>query len=88
VLTHKYRTGDVVWLLNEKLGENECQKFKPAYVGPCIVTEVYSELVFRIQIDARGESRVVNHNKLLPYQGDNPPKWIQKIQLEITRQQN
>lgn len=47
MLIHKYTTGDVVWLFNEKLG-NKCPKFKQAYVGPCIVTETFSDLVFRI----------------------------------------
>lgn len=47
MLIHKYTTGDVVWLFNEKLG-NKCPKFKQAYVGPCIVTETFSDLVFKI----------------------------------------
>lgn len=81
MLIHRYTIGDFVWLLNEIHGENECPKFKQAYVGHCIVTETFSDLVFKIQVDARGDSRVVNHNKLLPYQGDCPPKWIQKVVL-------
>lgn len=88
MLTHRYTTVDVVWLLNEKVAENECPKFKQTYVGPCIIKEIYSPLVLKIQNDARGECRVVNHNKLLPYRGDDQPKWIQKAGLEIQWKQN
>lgn len=82
-LVHTYKAGDIVWLLNEKIGDSECPKFRSAYIGPCVVLKVLSELVFKIQLDARGESRVVNHNKLLPYIGNTPPKWVLKLTREL-----
>lgn len=79
VFTHSYSVGDLVWKLNENIYAGECTKLQPVYVGPCVVVKVHSELVFEIQMDARGFRKVVNHNKLLPYRGDKPPRWAQKL---------
>lgn len=64
VFTHSYSVGDLVWKLNENIYAGECTKLQPVYVGPCVVVKVHSELVFEIQMDARGFRKVVNHNKL------------------------
>lgn len=85
---HKYTTGDVAQLFNEKLGDNECPKFEQVYEGPCIITDTFSGLVSKIQVDAGGDSRVVNHNKLLLYRGDCSPNQIQKVVLETKRKEN
>jgi hypothetical protein len=39
-LVHKYKAGDIVWLMNEKIGDSECPKFRSVYIGPCVVLKV------------------------------------------------
>lgn len=85
VLINKYEVGDIVWLLNEKMNDGECPKFRKTYIGPCIVLKVFSDLVFEIQLDACGDCRVINHNKLLPYKGDMPPKWALKLSEKLKK---
>ena len=80
---HKYTKGDLVWLMNENFAEGVCAKLQQNYIGPFVVKQCYSDLVFRIQLDASGASKVVNHNKMLPYCGENPPKWTKKIAKRI-----
>lgn len=82
---HKYATGDLVWKLNENIYAGECAKLQPVYVGPCVVIKTHSDLVFEIQLDARGQRKVVNHNKLLPHHGSQPPKWAQKIAQNLKK---
>ena len=33
---------------------------------------------FVLQLDKGGAERPVHHNKLKPYEGRNPPKWVNK----------
>ena len=82
-LVNKYLVGDLVWILNEQSPEGECHKLQPAYIGPCVVTKVFSDLVFEIRLDARDQHKVVNHNKLLPYRGDSPPRWALRLSQKL-----
>ncbi|XP_062596869.1 uncharacterized protein LOC134258359 [Saccostrea cucullata] len=82
---NSYSVGDVVWKLNENIYVGECAKLQPVYIGPCVVVKVHSDLVFEIQLDARGQRKVVNHNKLLPYRGSQPPKWVQNIEQKLKK---
>lgn len=83
VLIHKYAAGDIVWLLNEKVKDGECPKLRKAYAGPFVVLKVFSDLVLEIQLDVCGECKIVNHNKLLPYNGCMPPKWALKLSEKL-----
>jgi hypothetical protein len=70
-----FNPGDAVWLLNEtrKIGQNP--KLQPTYLGPYIVLERLNNLVYKIQLDDKGQERIVNHDKLKKYLGDNYPAW-------------
>lgn len=72
---NSYKTGDPVWLLNEIRKEGVCQKLKPVYVGPCIILKKMNSLNYCIQLDRDGPVKVVNHDKLKPYQGNRYPEW-------------
>ena len=77
---HTYKRGDLVWLLNEVRKESVCPKLQPAFIGPFVVTMKISDLNYRIQKDKDGHKVVtVHHDKLKPYQGQNPPKWAKKL---------
>ena len=85
LLVHHYEPGNIVWMLNDKTDIGVCQKLQPAYYGPCIVIAKFSDLVFKVQVSADGTTKVVNHDKLLPYRGISPPKWILRISAKILR---
>ena len=52
-------------------------KLEMSYEGPFIVKQALSNVNFRIQLDRHGKEKVVNHNKLKPYEGHNASKWLQ-----------
>lgn len=34
---------------------------------------------FVLQLDKDGTKRPVHHNKIKPYEGNNPPRWVMKV---------
>ena len=55
----------------------------PAYYGPFLVRRKMSEVDFLIQLDRDGKEQVVHHDKLKPYEGDHPPKWVQRAKKRL-----
>lgn len=76
VALNKYNMGDVVWLLNETRHKGVCPKLEMVYEGPYIIKHKVSEMNFVVQFDKKGKQKLVHHNKLKPYKGENPPKWV------------
>jgi hypothetical protein len=78
-LVNQYDPGDLVWLLNELREAEVCPKLQPAYLGPLVVSKVLSVYDFEIVVNSAGKTKVVHHDKLKPYIGNNPPGWT-KVQ--------
>jgi hypothetical protein len=74
----QYKPGDLVWYLNERRVEGVCPKLQASYEGPYLVVKRYNDQDYRIQMDSQGKQRVTHHDKLKPYRGENPPKWVKK----------
>jgi hypothetical protein len=36
-------------------------------------------------MDQDGNKRVVNHDKLKPYEGEKPPNWTVKLQMKLKK---
>ena len=37
----------------------------------------------KLQLDKQGNEKIVHHNKLKPYEGDQVPKWILQEQRKL-----
>ena len=72
---NSYDLGDAVWYLNEARYVDKSPKLQSAYLGPYVVIKKLNEQDYMIQIELNGKTMVVHHNKLKPYEGENPPKW-------------
>ena len=70
-----YQPGDAVWYLHEQRKEGVCTKLQPLYMDPCVVLKKYNDLVYCVQLSKDGPIKVLNHDKLKPYQGQHYPKW-------------
>ncbi|CAG2256003.1 unnamed protein product [Mytilus edulis] len=79
-----YNIFDKVWYLNETRKEGISPKLQPLYLGPCLITKKLNEINFEIQLDAKGTRKVINHNKLKPYIGENIPKWMKIVEKQIS----
>ena len=75
ICMNSYTVGDAVWYLNEQRKEGICPKLQSLYVGPCVVLNKFNDINYCIQLTEDGPVRVVNHDKLKPYDGENLPKW-------------
>ena len=80
---HQYNIGDIVWCLHETKKVGICPKLEKCFDGPFIIHKKYSDLNFVIQLNANGQERVVHHNKLKSYAGEDIPSWILKARKHL-----
>lgn len=71
-----YKTGDLVWLFNPTRTKGRCPKLQRPWVGPFTVTHKISDILFRIQRSPHSKPKVVHHDRLKPYLGENIPDWF------------
>ena len=74
-----YRVGDIVWYQHETKKVGVTHKLERLYDGPFLVSKKLSEVNFEIMMGSKGPHKVVHHNKLKPFEGRDPPKWIKKV---------
>ena len=82
---NKYEKGNLVWYLLETHKVGEAPKLKQAYHGPFLVKKKVTEVDFLIQLDKNGKVQIVHHDKLKPYEGDQPPKWVVKARNKLLK---
>ena len=82
-----YRVGDLVWLQNEAREIGVCTKLQPAFVGPYVVVDVYNLTNLRIQLDAKGKTRVIHHDKLKPFEGTSTIHWLNALSKRLKSKQ-
>ena len=85
VLVNKYQPGDAVWSLLEARKLGVMPKLEPAYEGPFLVKANYADIDFLLQIDQSGKERVSHHDKLKPYRGDYPPRWLVRAKKKLLK---
>lgn len=83
---HKYKVGDIVWCLKEARKVGVTPKLEKTYQGPFLIKEKYSDLNFVLQFDESGDERVLHHDKLKLYEGDNPSKWLLRASKKLARE--
>ena len=77
--------GDLVWYLVESCRPGKCLKLEPNYTGPYVVICRFSPLNLKIQMSKSGTTKVVHHNKLKKYEGDNPPSWVIRLSKKVRK---
>ncbi|CAC5425004.1 unnamed protein product [Mytilus coruscus] len=76
-----FEVNDKVWcMLGNKKGISP--KLQALYTGPCLITRKFNDINYEIQVDESGLRKVVNHDKLKQYNGENIPKWIKTLVKE------
>ena len=76
---HRYEVGDIVWCLMETRTMGVSPKLESIFEGPFLIKQKLSEMDFVLQLDKDGTKRSVHHNKIKPYEGNNPPRWVMKV---------
>jgi len=80
-IVHKiYDVGAPVWLHNPKPKKGLNRKLQRDWCGPFIITHRLNDIIYRVQETQRSKSKVVHHDKLKLYTGENVPTWFQRSQ--------
>ena len=72
-----FEVGDLVYRLNAVSKKGECKKLKPIWIGPLVVTEVISPVLYRVK-DCHREF-VLHHDRLKLCQDRVIPMWVQHL---------
>ena len=72
-----FKPKDLVWVENHSFKPSQSKKLQPAYEGPCIITKKYNDLTYKVMLSEH-TVKVLNHNKMKPYEGEHLPIWIKK----------
>ena len=73
-----YNVGTPVWLYNPKQKQGLSRKLQGEWIGPFIVTHKLNDVIYRIQLSQKSKPKVVHHDKLKIYTGENVPSWFSK----------
>ena len=83
VAVNRFEKGDYVWCLNEARKVGVAPKLQHTYHGPFLVLEKVNDANFVIQMDKDGKKVLLHHDKLKPYEGENPPKWLARSRKKL-----
>ncbi len=88
ISVNKYTAGDAVWCLAESRKVGVAPKLERTYAGPYLVKQAVTDVNFILQMDKHGREKLVHHNKLKPYEGVQPPKWIKHAKRKLKQGHN
>jgi len=73
---NQFNVGDAVWYYqyHRKVGLNP--KLQRPWHGPYVVVKRLNDVLYRIKLSSKAKAKVVHHDKLKPYVGDNQPPWF------------
>jgi hypothetical protein len=71
---HNY--GDTVWYYQYQRKVSLNPKLQRPWHRPFVVIERLNDVMYCIKLSPRSQPKVVHHNKLKPYVGENRPTWF------------
>lgn len=75
---NSFKTGDLVWYLNEVRKVGLCEKLQALYIGPVLVISPKGPRDYVIQLDKQGTRKLVHQDKLKLYNGPKSLPWAKK----------
>ena len=76
-----YEKGDLVYQRNEAGQVGQSRKLQPIFIGPVLVTQVLSPVLFRVE--NRKRSYVLHHDRLIPCKDRVIPLWIRRKRHDL-----
>ena len=74
-----YEKGDLVYQHNEAGQVGQSKKLQPIFIGPVIVTQVLSPVLYRVE----NRSYVLHHDRLIPCKDRIIPLWIRRKRHDL-----
>ena len=76
-----YERGDLVYQRNEAGQVGQSKKLQAIFIGPVIVTQVLSPVLYRVE--NRKRSYVLHHDRLIPCKDRVIPLWIRRKRHDL-----
>ena len=78
-LSYYYRLRDqlrkAVWVYSPQRKRGMCPKLSSKWIGPCVVLDKLSDVVYRVQLTGRKRTVVLHCDRLAPYRPLARPQW-------------
>ena len=71
-----YSVGTPVWFHNQKQKRGLSCKLQREWRGPFIITHRLNDVIYRIRETRKSKPKIVHHDKLKLYTGENAPTWF------------
>lgn len=71
-----YKHGEAVWLHNAATKKGRCRKLQRSWIGPVKILNKVNDVLYRIKLGPYKKSKVVHHDKLKIYTGNQLPDWF------------
>ncbi|CAC5369855.1 unnamed protein product [Mytilus coruscus] len=68
--------GQAVWLYDASKRKGICHKLTSKWKGPYVVTRKIDDITYLVKRSKKQPGKVYHIDRLLPYQGRNPPTWF------------
>jgi hypothetical protein len=81
---NNYAVGSMVYVLDSTRTVGLSPKLSSdKWKGPQLITRKISELLFEIKSTVKSRTKIIHHNRLKPYHGDEVPDWISKWRSSV-----
>ncbi|CAG2239793.1 unnamed protein product [Mytilus edulis] len=70
------QVGQAVWLYDASKKKGICHKLTSKWKGPYVVTRKIDDITYLVKGQKKQPGKVYHIDRLLPYQGRNPPTWF------------
>ncbi len=77
----EYEVGDLVYLIDSSSKIGLCKKLKPPWLGPFIVVNKLSPILYRIK--NRKKETVVHHDRLKLCEDRDVPGWLKRMRHNV-----
>ena len=76
VQQNSYGVGDLVWFYEPRRKKGKNKKLSRPWKGPYVIIKKLNDFIFRIQLNPKTKPKVVHHDRLKPYNGEDRPTWF------------
>ena len=81
---NNFQVGDLVYFLDSTKQKGRSPKLNPnKWIGPCVVVQKLSDLIFEIRSKQIGKTKVLHHDRLKPYTSVDVPSWVAKLSQKL-----
>ena len=89
VAYNNYKVGDLVYFRDDTKTRGLSPKLKRRkWIGPCVITKKYSDLLFEIKPSRKKKSKTLHHDRLKPYLSDTVPDDSLQLQHQLLDHQD